>query len=130
MAICGINIGVPCIARSNMDMSSAVNNYIENIPSAAQSKFSILRRIVREKAPEAREVLSYGIIGYKVDDKRARVFISGWKDHVAIYPIPKSEGLRKELQPYIKGKGTLWFKLDEPLPETLIERAVVALLEA
>ena len=113
-----------------MDMSSAVNNYIENIPSAAQSKFSILRRIVREKAPEAREVLSYGIIGYKVDDKRARVFISGWKDHVAIYPIPKSEGLRKELQPYIKGKGTLWFKLDEPLPETLIERAVVALLEA
>ena len=32
---------------------------------------------------------------------------------MAIYPIPKNPELVAELQPYIKGKGTLWFKLDE-----------------
>lgn len=72
--------------------------------------------------------MSYGIIGYKVDDKRARVFISGWKDHVAVYPIPDDEDLRDDLAPYKKGKGTLWFPLDQPLPLELIKRTVRSLL--
>ena len=49
------------------------------------------------------------------------VFVSGWKDHVAIYPVPKDEALLPKLKPYIKGKGTLWFGLDQPLPNDLIE---------
>ncbi|HRQ86506.1 MAG TPA: hypothetical protein PLY16_00165 [Candidatus Saccharibacteria bacterium] len=76
----------------------------------------------------AQEVLSYGIIGYKIDDKRARVYISGWKDHVAMYPTPNDESLQAELKPYIKGKGTLWFALDKDLPNELIKRTVKALL--
>ena len=63
------------------------------------------------------EVLSYGVIGYKPDPKkRAVVFISGWRDLVVICPITRNPELVVELQPYIKGKGTLWFKLDESLP--------------
>lgn len=98
-----------------------VEEYIASIPKAAQTGFDELRQLVREQLPEAKEVLSYGIVGYKVDDKRARVYISGWKDHVAMYPIPKSEPLRAKLKPYIKGKGTLWFPLDQPLPKQLIQ---------
>jgi uncharacterized protein YdhG (YjbR/CyaY superfamily) len=108
---------------------SNVNEYIKSIPSAARPNFSRLRKLVKSLAPEAREVYSYGIIGYKIDDKRARVFISGWKDHVAIYPVPKNEELKEELYPYIKGKGTLWFRLDQSLPEPLLKRAIKALLE-
>jgi len=104
-----------------------VEEYIASVPQAARPMFDELRSLVIDCLPQAKEAYSYGIIGYKIDDKRARVFISGWKDHVAVYPIPKNELLRSELKPYIKGKGTLWFYLEQPLPMDLIKRTVLAL---
>ena len=106
------------------DEPTSVDHYVEAVPVAARAKFDELRLLVKSQLPQAEEVLSYGIIGYKIDKKRARVFVSGWKDHVAMYPVPHSAELQKELKPYIKGKGTLWFKLDEPLPRELIIRSV------
>jgi uncharacterized protein YdhG (YjbR/CyaY superfamily) len=108
--------------------TSSVDAYIASIPAVARPKFDELRTLVKGLLPRANEVPSYGIIGYKIDAKRARVFISGWKDHLAMYPIPKDEALQDALQPYIKGKGTLWFRLDEPLPRKLIERIVKSLV--
>lgn len=105
----------------------SVNEYIESIPNAARAKFDELRELVRDAFPEGNEVVSYGIIGYKQGDKRARVFVSGWKDHVAMYPVPKDPDLQRELAPYIRGKGTLWFSLDAPLPKKLLQDAVQAL---
>lgn len=104
-----------------------VEEYISRIPTAAGAQFEALRSVIKGTLPDAEEVLSYGIVGYKVDAKRPRVFISGWKDHVAMYPIPKNEALQAELTPYTRGKGTLWFSLGEPLPSQLIEKTVIAL---
>lgn len=101
-----------------------VQHYIDQVPTVAKPLFDQLRTLVKQELPHAHEILSYGIIGYKIDDKRARVFISGWKDHVAIYPVPKNEKLQTELKPYIKGKGTLWFPLDTPLPKSLIRQMI------
>ncbi len=123
------------ILRSMLDQSFAlaakppakpttVDEYIASVPPAARPKFDELRQLVKATLPHAKEVLSYGIVGYKIDDKRARVFISGWKDHLAVYPIPKNDELHAKLTPYIKGKGTLWFNLDKPLPKLLIKKAV------
>lgn len=107
-----------------------VKAYISGVPAAARLRFDELRELVRTELPDAHEVMSYGIVGYKPDPKkRAVVFISGWKDHLGVYPIPRDEALRKELAPYTKGKGTLWFMLDAPLPRELIRRTVVSLAE-
>jgi len=103
---------------------TTVEEYIANVPALARPKFDELRAIVRNKLPNATEVVSYGIIGYKIDNKRTRVFISGWKDHLAIYPIPKNSQLQSQLLPFIKVKGTLWFSLSSPLPKVLIEEIV------
>lgn len=103
-----------------------VADYIAKIPSRARPKFDQLRELTLEELSGAQEVLSYGVIGYKIDSKRAIVFISGWKDHLAIYPIPKNPALRAQLAPYIKGKGTLWFPLDAPLPIELIKMTIQA----
>ena len=100
---------------------TTVDEYIAQVPTVARPLLDDMR------LPDAVEVLTYGIVGYKIDDKRARVFISGWKDHVAMYPIPKDEALQSKLQPYIKGKGTLWFELDQPLPVDLITTTVESL---
>jgi uncharacterized protein YdhG (YjbR/CyaY superfamily) len=117
-------------SSSKPDVKPAtVEEYIETIPVAARKHFDDARTVIRDTLPTAEEVLSYGIVGYKVDDKRPRVFISGWKDHIGIYPIPKDEQLVRELKPYIRGKGTLWFPLDQPLPEELIKRSAKSLAE-
>lgn len=105
-----------------------VEDYIARIPVAARPHFDELRNIARGALTLANEVLSYGIVGYKIDDKRARVFISGWKDHVAVYPIPKNPKLQEELKPYVRGKGTLWFPLDTPLPRELIKQVMLTLV--
>lgn len=102
-------------------------DYIASVPQASRKAFEELRQIVKDTLPNANEVLSYGIVGYKIDDKRARVFISGWKDHVAMYPIPRNPELVDELKPYIKGKGTLWFQIDQSLPKKLIIKTIKAL---
>ncbi len=115
------------IATESLNKPKTVDEYIANIPNASRPKFDELRQLVRDLLPSYSEVLSYGIIGYKIDDKRPRVFISGWKDHVAIYPVPKDDGLKEDLKPYIKGKGTIWFELDKDLPVELIKRTVQAL---
>ena len=89
-----------------------------------------LRDLVRRVAPQAQEVVSYGLVGYRTPgrSKAARVFVSGWRDHVALYPLPPDEALRAELAPWVRGKGTLWFALDEELPTALLEQAVVSLM--
>ncbi len=105
-----------------------VKAYISGVPAAARLRFDELRELIRTELPDAHEVMSYGIVAYKPDPKkRAVVFISGWKDHLGVYPIPRDEALRKELAPYTKGKGTLWFALDAPLPKKLLRQTVKAL---
>jgi len=116
------------IATEKSDAPQSVEEYIASIPEAARTHFDELRKIVRAEIPKAHEVMSYGIVGYKPDiKKRAIVFIGAWQDHVAMYPIPKDDELRKELAPYIHGQGTLWFDLDKPLPTALIRKTVKAL---
>lgn len=115
--------------RKTIPPKISVNEFMAQIPSPAIPMFNELRQLVKMVLPNADEVISYGILGYKIDDKRARVFISGWKDHVSMYPIPKDEVLRAELALYIKGKGTLWFPLDKPLPESIILKTIKALAE-
>lgn len=108
--------------------SVTVDEYIATVPSNALPRFHELRELVRETIPHANEVVSYGILGYKIDDKRPRVFISGWKDHLAVYPVPKEESLQEEIKKYKKGKGTLWFSLSESLPKEFITKVITALV--
>ena len=107
---------------------TTVEEYIASVPAAARPRFDELLALVRAVVPDAHEVLNYGVVGYKPDPRRrAVVFVSGWADHVALYPVPKDPDLADELEPYRRGKGTLWFPLDQPLPAELITRAAAAL---
>ncbi|PFG68141.1 uncharacterized protein YdhG (YjbR/CyaY superfamily) [Propionibacteriaceae bacterium ES.041] len=107
---------------------TTVAEYVATIPEAARPHFDELRVLAREALPEAGEELGYGILGYRMPDSKGRAYISGWRDHVAIYPIPRDEELAAELAPFQQGKGTLWFALTEPLPAELIRRTLRALL--
>ncbi len=106
---------------------STVENYIRQVPPQARKQFDALRAIVRREMPDASEVLSYGILGYKQDKRRARVYISAFKDHVAMYPAPLQPELQEELKLHLHGKRSVWFSLNDPLPEELIVRLINAM---
>lgn len=116
--------------KSDRPKAETVDEYETHVPDNARDKFKELRALVQETLPTATEVISYAIPAYKIDAKRAVVYISGWKDHVAMYPVPHDEILKEDLKPYIKSKGTLWFELDNPLPEMLIKATIEALAGA
>lgn len=109
---------------------TTVDEYEMAVPERARKRFKELRALMQATVPYADEVISYAIPAYKIDNKRSVVYISGWKDHVAMYPVPRDEILQKDLKPYIKGKGTLWFGLDEQLPTEIIKKAVEALVRS
>ncbi len=101
--------------------------YRKQVPPQAKEQFEALRQAVRKLMPDAKEVVSYGILGYKQDKRRARVYISAFKDHVAMYPAPLREDLQEELKPHLHGKRSVWFALDKPLPLDFIRRLVEAM---
>lgn len=115
--------------RYNSFMSADQNDferYINDSPDLQQRLLREVRSWVRKAAPNVEEVISYQIPAFRLNN-RMLMYMSGWKDHVSIYPIPHaSEALLEELKPYIKGKGTLWFGLDKPLPKSIIEKVIKA----
>lgn len=115
------------LSSATTPKATTVDQYVASVPPAARPMFDELRDLVRNALPHADEVFSYGIVGYKHVKGRARVFVSGWRDHVAVYPVPADPDLQAELAPFVRGKGTLWFPLNRPLPRELVLRVVDAL---
>lgn len=106
---------------------ASVEEYLAQCPPRAIEGLNQIRQLIKTLAPESSEVISYGILGYKLPGQgRAFVYTSGYAKHISIYPIPHpiEEGLAKELEPYVAGKGTLRFSLDQPLPKDLITNVV------
>jgi uncharacterized protein YdhG (YjbR/CyaY superfamily) len=102
-----------------------VHAYLAKLPPKTRREVRKLRTIIRAAAPGAEEHFSYGIPGFRLDDKTL-VWYAGWKEHTSLYPI--TEALRKAnakaLDGYAQSKGTVRFPLDEPLPEALVRRLV------
>jgi len=107
--------------------AKTVDDYIQSFPSDVQVVLETLRALARKALPDADEAISYGIAAYRIDGADI-VYFAGWQRHTSLYPIPVvGEDLDQELKPYRSGRGTLRFRLGEPLPTALIE-AVIELL--
>lgn len=106
---------------------ATVAEYVERVPAASRPLFDEIRALVRAELPDAEEVLSYGLVGYRLGRRRAVVYVGGWNSHVSLYPVPKDAGLRRELEPYLHGAGTIRLSLDSAPPHALLRRAVAYL---
>lgn len=105
-----------------MPKPTSVAEYIASQPKAAQATLKLVRRIIREAMPEAEEVISYSIPGYRLGG-RVVLYFAGWKAHYSLYPASKPLVARfeKALKPYVLSKGTIRLPLSEPVPVKLIE---------
>ena len=105
-------------------MVQTISEYLATIPAEAQEAVNKIRSVIKKAAPKSEEGLSYGIGGFKQNDKYF-IYYSGYKKHTSIYPAPRGhEDFEEELSAYKGGKGTVQFPLDKPLPLDLIKRIV------
>ena len=106
-----------------------VEEYIGSFPDDVQAVLREVRRRILSVVPEAGEKISYQIPAMTLGGKRM-VHFAAWKHHLSLYPVPDSDpAFAAELAPYLAGKGTLRFPLDEPIPGGLIERVVTLLAQ-
>jgi uncharacterized protein YdhG (YjbR/CyaY superfamily) len=103
--------------------------YFASLPPAVRARMKAIRDMVRAIAPEAVEVFSYGVPGFKLDGKPL-VWYAAFKQHTSLYPMTAS--IRKAhaaaLEDYKTSTGTVQFPLDRPLPSALVKRLVKARL--
>ena len=103
---------------------NSIDKYIGTFPAEIQTTLQRVRRIIKAAAPEAGEKISYGIPTLTLNGKYL-IYFAGWKHHISIYPIPTGDdAFNKEISPYVSGKGTLKFPVDEPMPLKLITKIV------
>lgn len=116
-----------------MDLSKnsykTIDEYIDLFPKDVQIILQELRKVIRKELPkDIEETISYGIPTFKLNGKYV-VYFAGYKQHISIHPI--LEEIQKsipEVSEYKKGRGTLQFSLNKPLPYPLIRKIVQFLL--
>jgi len=91
-----------------------IDAIIANAPPRARTVLRRIRALVRKAAPDAEEVISYGIPSFR--GRRIILHYAAFRDHIGIFPPLRDEpALLKALAPYAGPKGNLRFPLDEPM---------------
>ena len=110
-----------------MDTPTSVEDYFEGLPQRSRAALERLRAAIHAAAPEATDAISYGMPAFRMDG-RSLVCYAAFKDHYSLFPMSTQviESHREELQPYISGKGTIRFGMDERLPTALVKTIVRA----
>ncbi len=109
---------------TNRSKAGSVEEYLAGFPPETRRALEELRTLVRESAPDTTETISYAIPTFDLHGKHL-VHFAGYGRHVGFYPTPGGiEAFLEELEPFIAGKGSVRFPLDQPLPAELIRRIV------
>ena len=107
-----------------MKKYQTVDEYIKSFPKEVEDLLLKVRETISGVVPMSEELISYGIPAFRIDGKNL-IYFAGWKEHISLYPIPPGPAtFNKKLAPFIKGKGTLQFQLNKPLPYNLIKEIV------
>lgn len=100
-----------------------VDEYISTFPAGTKSILEEIRRIVKQAAPQAHEVISYNMPAIKLYG--VLVYYAAYKEHIGFYPTSSPiEVFKNELSPYKFSKGAIQFPIDQPMPADLITKIV------
>lgn len=108
--------------------SLQVRTYLAALPADKRRHVQKLREAIRAAAPDAVESFGYGMPAFRLDGKPFVWYAAG-KHHSSFYPLSKATtlALATKLEGYKNsGKGTIRFRLNEPLPTALVRRLVKA----
>jgi uncharacterized protein YdhG (YjbR/CyaY superfamily) len=102
-----------------------IDQYISRFPAETQKILEDIRATIKKAAPEAEEIISYGMPGFS-DRGRYLVYFAAYKKYIGLYPVPRqTEEFERDFSIYkTSGKGTIQFPIDRPIPFDLITRIV------
>ncbi|MFA7244164.1 MAG: DUF1801 domain-containing protein [Patescibacteria group bacterium] len=107
-----------------MKKYATVEDYISSYDPETREKLELMRKIIKEAAPEAVESISYGMPGYKLNGKQF-LYFGGFPTHIGFYPLPCAiREFSHDIKKFKHSKGAIQFSLAEPLPIGLIKRMV------
>lgn len=102
---------------------NTIDEYISGFPRDIQEILHQCRVTIKEAAPLAIEVISYGMPAFKLNG--ILVWFAACSKHIGFYPHNTGiVAFKKELLIYKGGKGSVQFPLDKPLPFELISEIV------
>lgn len=103
---------------------NAIESYISQFPEKVQDILIKIRLLIVENAPDAEEMMAYGMPGYKIN-KKPLVYFAAYPNHIGFYATPSGHSeFKDELSVYKQGKGSVQFPLNKPIPYELIGRIV------
>lgn len=103
---------------------NAIDIYIASFPDDVREILKRIRHLVLKYAPEAEESITYGMPAYKTNGKPL-VYFAAFKNHIGLYATPSGHAaFEEELSVYKRGKGSVQFPLNKPIPYDLIRRII------
>lgn len=105
---------------------SIIDQALSSVPEPQRQSLEYIRQLVIEQCPDAQEVITYGMPGFKYRGKYLLAF-ANFSDHMSLFPGAEPvELLADELKAYKTSKGTIQFTIEQPLSDELL-RNIIAL---
>lgn len=102
---------------------TTIDEYIATFPPEVADRLTQLRNTIAAAAPEATEKISYQMPTFYLNGNL--IHFAGYARHIGLYPTPSgTQAFEAELAAYPRGKGSVQFPHDRPLPLDLVDRIV------
>lgn len=109
--------------RTTSESNSPIDTYIAHFTPDVQLLLQQVRQVIAQAAPQATEAIKYRMPTFVLGGNL--VHFAGFDRHIGFYPTPSAmAAFEDELQAYQRGKGSIQFPLDRPIPYELIRRMV------
>jgi uncharacterized protein YdhG (YjbR/CyaY superfamily) len=105
---------------------TTVDEYLATLPEDKRVVMAALRTTIRAAAPDATEVITYKMPGFKSHGDQFLVSYDAFKAHYSLFPASDGvvQGLGAAIEPYLVGKGTIRFPASRPIPTDLVTRII------
>lgn len=102
-----------------------IDEYLMYLPEKQRLALEEVRQVIMDTAPEAEEVISYGMPAFKYHGML--VYFAAFKNHCSFFSGNATliADMYPELKAYKTSKGTLQFTPEKPLPADLIKKIVL-----
>lgn len=99
---------------------SVIDDALKDLPADRRTALQHVREVIKKALPDAEDVISYGMPGFKYK-KKYLVTFGNFKDHMSLFPGSSAPvALADKVAPFVVSKGTLQFTVDKPIPDELI----------
>ncbi len=110
--------------KKQMPEYRTIDEYIQDQPEGTREALIALKKCILSAAPDAAELFNYNIPAFalvKNGKREEQIMIAGYEKHAGFYPHPSTmEKFAGQLKGYKRGKGSVRFPIDCPIPCELV----------